>query len=212
MTPLDQLRLVDGHIVPEVVKAQLVVGAVGNVGGVAFPPLRRGHGGDNEAHAQPHIPVDLAHPLGVTLGKVLIDGDHMDTPARQGIEVTGQNRNQRLTFAGLHFRDAALVQNDAADDLHRIGLHAQHTPGGLPNGGKGLRKQLVQGLALGVTGLEKGGLTLQFLLGKLGVAFLQRKNFIYCGLNFLQLPLRTGAEKLGNQSHRNLPCQMVMVK
>ena len=34
VAPLDHVLLVDGHVVPQVVKAELVVGAVGDVGGV----------------------------------------------------------------------------------------------------------------------------------------------------------------------------------
>ena len=37
--PLHHLGFVDHHVVPEVVKAELVVGAVGDVAGVGLPPL-----------------------------------------------------------------------------------------------------------------------------------------------------------------------------
>ena len=47
--PLDLLLLVDGHVVPQVVKAHLVVGAVGDVGGVGILALLSGEAVDDEA-------------------------------------------------------------------------------------------------------------------------------------------------------------------
>ena len=85
VSPLHQLGLVDRHVVPEVVKAQLVVGAVGDVGGVGHPALRRGHAGDHQPDGKPHVAVDLAHPLRVTLGKVLVDGDHVNALTGQRV-------------------------------------------------------------------------------------------------------------------------------
>ena len=201
MAPLDKLLLVDGHIVTKVVESQLVVGAVGDVCGIGLPALSRLHTRDHKTYGKAHITVDLAHPLGVTLGKVVVDGDHMDTAAGKGVKVAGQNGHQGLTFTGFHFGDAALVQNDAADELHRVGAHAQHTAGSLPDGGKGLRQQLVQSFTLGKALLEKGGLSLQFFLRQSFIFFFQSKDLVHHGLNFLQLTLRPGPENLCKQSH-----------
>ena len=204
MTPLDKLLLVNGHVVPEVVKAQLVVGAVSNVRGVGHPTLRRGHAGDHQADGQTHVTVDLAHPLGLVFGQVVVDGDHMDAPSRQGIQITGQDGNQCLTFAGLHLGDPTLMQDNAADELHRIGPHTQHPVCRLPDGGEGLRQQIIQGFAVLQPLLELGGLAPKLLLAQSLVAVLQSQNFIYRGLDFLQLPLGTGAEQFLNKSHYNL--------
>ena len=160
MTPLHQLLLVNGHVVPQVVKAQLVVGAVGDIGGVGIPALTTLHTGDHQTHAQTHVAVDLAHPLGVTLGQVFVDGDHMDTLAGQGVEVAGQNGHQGLAFTGAHLGDPALVQNDAAHELHRVGAHTQHPVGGLPDGGEGLRQNVIQGFPGFQTILEDLGFAL----------------------------------------------------
>ena len=85
VSPLHQLGLVDRHVVPEVVKAQLVVGAVGDVGGVGHPALRRGHAGNHQTDGKPHVAVDLAHPLRVALGQVFVDGDHVNALAGQRV-------------------------------------------------------------------------------------------------------------------------------
>jgi hypothetical protein len=41
----------------------------------------------------------------------------------EGIEVNWQGRDQCLAFASGHFRDLALVQRDATDQLHVEGNH-----------------------------------------------------------------------------------------
>ena len=85
MASLNQLGLIDGHIVTEVVKSQLVVGAVGNIRSIGDSPLCGLHTGNNQAHGKAHVAVDLAHPLRVTLCQVFVDGDHMDTLTGQCI-------------------------------------------------------------------------------------------------------------------------------
>ena len=82
---------------------------------------------DNQAHGQTHVVVDLAHPLGVTLGQVVVDGDDVNAVSGEGIEVCGENCHQRFTFTGFHLGDTALMEDDAADELHPIGTHTQHT-------------------------------------------------------------------------------------
>ena len=164
MTPLNKLLLVDGHIVPEVVKAQLVVGAVSNVRGVGLSAFRRRHARNHQADGQTHIAVDLAHPLGLVFCQIVVDGDHMDTPTVQRIQVAGQDGNQGFALAGLHLSDPTLMQNDAADELHRIGPHTQHPVGSLPDGHEGLREQIVQCLPLVQPLLELGGLSPELFL------------------------------------------------
>ena len=53
MAPLHQLGGVDAHIVPEVVEAHFIVGAVGNIGGVGGLALCRGQTVDDQTHLQP---------------------------------------------------------------------------------------------------------------------------------------------------------------
>jgi hypothetical protein len=59
-----------------------------------------------------------AHPLGVAAGQVVVDGDHVDALAGERVQIHGQRGDQRLAFAGLHLRDFAAMQDDAADQLH----------------------------------------------------------------------------------------------
>ena len=59
-----------------------------------------------------------------TLLQVVVDGDDVD-PHRGSVEVCRQQRDERFAFTGLHFRDAALMQDDAADDLNAVRTDAK---------------------------------------------------------------------------------------
>ena len=93
------------------------------------------------------------------------------------------------------------MEHHAADKLNGVGAHSQHPVGRLPNGGEGFRQKLVQGLPLLQPIFEFGGFGLQGFLGKRPVFLLQPQDFIHRGLDFLDLPLGTGAENFVKYSH-----------
>src|SRR5690606_25918377 len=151
-------------VVTQVVKAKLGGRAVGDIGLVAFLPQRgppvyealvlqvparidiagvvdggflllADHGG-----AQAQQVVDRAHPATVTAGEVVVDRDEVDATPGQRIEVHRQGGDERLTFARLHLRDLALVQDDTADKLYVIMSQARRPHGCLTHGGEGFRQ------------------------------------------------------------------------
>ena len=148
MAALHLLLLVLDHVVSQIVKAHLIVGAVGDVAVVGLLALLIGLFVNDQAYAQPQEPVQLAHPLGVTLGQVVVDGDNVYAAAGQSVQISGQGRHKGFTFTGFHLRNTALVQYNAADDLDGEVLHTQHTPGSLTADGKCVRQNVVQSLAV----------------------------------------------------------------
>ncbi|OPZ75142.1 MAG: hypothetical protein BWY80_00285 [Firmicutes bacterium ADurb.Bin456] len=83
--PLDQLVRLVGHVVPQVVEAELVVGAVGDIGGIslpALPPIQPVH---HQTDAQPQKGVDLPHPLAVPPGQVVVYSHHMHALAGESV-------------------------------------------------------------------------------------------------------------------------------
>ena len=76
------LAVVERHVVAQVVEAHLVVGAVGDVGGVGRAALVAREVVDDQAHAQAQEAVHLAHPLAVALGQVVVHGDDVHALAR----------------------------------------------------------------------------------------------------------------------------------
>ena len=214
VTPLHLLGGVQRHVVAQVVEAHLVVGAVGNVGGVGFLALLLLHVVDDQTHGQTQEAVHLAHPLAVALGQIVVDGDDMDALAGQGVQIGRQRGHQRLALTGLHLGDAPLMEHDTAHQLHGIGAHAQHAVGGLPHGGEGLRQDVVQRFAVGQTLLELRGLGLQLGIRQLFIVLLQRGDLVHDGVDALQLPLAVGAENLGKQSHISVSflCKKIFVQ
>ena len=85
----------------------------------------------------------------------------------QRVQVDGERGDQRLSFAGFHFRDLAAVQNDAADQLHVEVAHVEHAAAALADHGEGFREQVVERGALGELLPELDGLVGQFLVGQL---------------------------------------------
>ncbi len=77
------------HVVAEIVEAELVVGAVGHVGGVLRPALVVAEVVHDDADREPEELVDRAHPGGVALGEVIVDGHDMDAAAGERIEIDG---------------------------------------------------------------------------------------------------------------------------
>ena len=137
------------HVVAQVVETELVVravGDVGRVGGAALVVVQVVH---DHAHGQPQELVDLAHPLGVALGQVVVHRHHVHAVPGQRIQIAGQRRHQRLAFAGLHLGDLALVQHHAADQLHVEVPHLHRAPARLAHHREGLGQKLVQRLLLG---------------------------------------------------------------
>ena len=104
---------------------------------------------------EPEEAVDLAHPFGVALGEIVVDGDDMHAAAGERIEIDRQRRDQRLAFAGLHLGDPAFVQDHAADQLHVEMALAERALGGFAHGGEGRHQNVVERLAFGELLLER---------------------------------------------------------
>jgi hypothetical protein len=64
------------------------------------------------------------------------------------VEIGGEGGDQRLALAGLHLGDVALVQEDAADQLHVEGAQAQRALGALAAIREGFRQQVVEAFAV----------------------------------------------------------------
>ena len=146
--PLDHRLAREFHVVAQVVEAELVVGAVGDVGGVGL--LARGivQSGHDAADGQPEELVDLAHPGGVAPGQIVVDRDHVHALARERVEIDREGRHQGLALAGLHLGDLALMEHDAAHQLHVEMTLAQGALGRLAHGGERVDQQVVEAGAL----------------------------------------------------------------
>ena len=167
VTALHALLGTGDHVVAQVIKAELGVGAVGDVGLVGRTLELERHVVLEQTDGHAQVLVDAAHPLGVALCQVIVDGNDMHALAGDSVEIAGQRGDEGLTFAGLHLGDVALVQCHGANELHVKVAHTHGALGSLTHGGKGLGEHVVERLAVGVTLAELIGLAAELLLGHL---------------------------------------------
>ena len=151
-------------VVAQVVEAELVVGAVRDVGAVRRALLVARLAGLHHADREAEEVENRRHPVCVTLREVLVDRDDVGTLAGQRIQVRGECRDEGLALAGTHFRDLALVQYHAADQLHVEVPESKRAARGLTNHGEGLGQDVVQRLARGEFCAEEIGLGSKLLV------------------------------------------------
>ena len=161
---LDHLLRVDDHVVAQVVEAELVVRAEGDIAAVRELALREVHVVHDEADRQSEVAVEAAHVLAVAAGQVVIDRDHVDTLARQGVEVDRQRRDERLAFARAHLSDLALVQAHAADELNVEVAHAEHAARTLADDSKSFGQDIVKRLTIREALTELVGVSRQLVI------------------------------------------------
>ncbi len=170
------------HVVAEIVEAELVVGAVGDVGRVLLAALGIVEPVHDAADVEPEEAVDLPHPFAVAPGEIVVDGHDMHALAGERIEIDRQGRHQRLAFAGLHLRDHAAVEHDAAHELDVEMTLAQAALGRLAHRGEGVGEDVIERLARGQALLECRGTRAQLLVGEPDERRLHRIYLVHEGL------------------------------
>ena len=116
-----------GHVVAQVVEAELVVRAEGDVGLISTAAclgvgLVLVDAVDREAVEH----IERAHPFRVALGQIVVDGDYVHAVASEGVEEYGQGSHEGLTLTRSHLGNLALVEHGAAEELHVVVDHVPH--------------------------------------------------------------------------------------
>ena len=163
---LDAVLRAPGHVVPQVVEAELVVGAVGDVARVRELALGRGHRRQDEAGRHPEEVVDATHLLALELREIVVHRDDVDAVAFERVQVPGERRHHRLALTGLHLGDVAEVKSRATHDLDVEVTLVEHAPGRLPDGGERFSQEIVERLALVQPATELRRLGLQFFVAE----------------------------------------------
>ena len=196
MAALDHVLQPVFHVVAQIVEAEFVVGAVGDVAGIFVLALLVVEPVDDDADGEAEELVDLAHPFGVAAGEVVVDGDHMNAAAGERVEIDRKGGDQRLAFAGLHLRDAAFVQYHAAGELDVEMALAECALGGLAHRGKGRHQDIVERLAGGQFLLEGIGTQAQCVVGEPFQLFFQGVDRLDAGAKGADAPIIGRTEKL----------------
>ena len=104
--------------------------------------------------------VDAAVPLRIAFRQVVVDGDEMHVVTGKRVEVERQTGDEGLSLTRLHLGDVALVQNDAAHQLHVEEALARLPPASLTDCCEGLEEKILERLAVLDALLEFDGLGL----------------------------------------------------
>ena len=154
------------EVVAQVVEAELVVGAVRDVGVVRGALLFRRQAGLDDPDRHAEEVVDRRHPVGVALREVFVDGDDVRALAGQRVQVRRKRGDEGLALAGAHFGDLAVVEHHAADQLHVEVAQAERAARRLADDREGLGQQVFEGLARGELLAELDGLGSEIGVGE----------------------------------------------
>ena len=90
----------------------------------------------------------------------------MDTLAGDRVEIDRQGRDQRLAFAGTHFRNLALMQHHPAEHLDVVMALAECALGAFADGREGFDQHVVQSFAVREALFEIFGARTQLVVGQ----------------------------------------------
>ena len=120
------LGRVEDQLVAQVVEADFVGGAVGDVTLVGRAPLGARHVllHDADRHTKPAV--DAAHPGGVAPRQVVVGGQHVHAVTGTREPGNGRHRRHRLALAGLHLDDLAVGERERSLKLDVEEIEAEH--------------------------------------------------------------------------------------
>ena len=196
---LDLLLERGGHVVAQVVEAELRVRAVGDIRGVGGALVLVGLHVLQDPDRDAERVVDRLHPQRVAAGEVVVDGDDVDAAAAERVEHDRQRGGQRLALAGPHLGDGAVVEHHPADQLDVEVTHAHRAPAGLAHEREALVQQVVEALAApGALAQLVGGLA-QLSVGvvlQLGLEGVDPSDPLFVGLELLGLAQRSARSRM----------------
>ena len=198
---LHTVLLVNDHVVAQIIKAHLIVGAVGNVTGVCRTALVIVQVMDDASDSQAEETENLAHFIGLCLCQVVVNRNDMDAVTGETVQIGCNAGNQRFTFTGTHFRDSALMQNDCTDNLDRERLFAENTVRSLADSCKGFHHNIIKRLAVRKALTEFNSLCLQSSIGKTFVFLIEIKHLFLDRFDFCKFFFAVGSEDPVNKAH-----------
>ena len=127
MTALYKVVGADGHVVTQIVEAELVVSSECYISLISLAALLRVwlvlvYTVDGQAMEL----VEGAHPLGVALCQIVVHRNHVHTSVCQCVKENRKRCHKCFSFAGCHFGNLAFMQSHTSNELHVV---VNHIPG-----------------------------------------------------------------------------------
>ncbi|MNC10300.1 hypothetical protein D3C75_579390 [compost metagenome] len=163
--PLHHLLFIQNHIVPQVIKAELIVRTIGNITGISSLLVLMAHLCQVQAYCHTEEIIYFAHFVTAHGGQIIIDRYQVDAFAGQCIQIQRQSSCLGFTFTGFHFGNPPAVEHHTTDQLHIKVAFAQHPFGGFPDDSKSIGEDIVQLFPFSHPFLQHFGLRTQLLVG-----------------------------------------------
>ena len=129
---LYKLFLIDNHVIPEIIKSKFVIGYICDIRIICLTSLIAIHTIKDNSDRKSEEFMYLAHPLGITLGKIIINRNNMYALAFQCIKICRKKTCLCLTFTGSHLCDSSLMENNTTHKLHSVMFCMKHSSRCLP--------------------------------------------------------------------------------
>ena len=127
MAALHEVGRRRGHIVAQVVEAKLVVRTESDISEVGLTAsLGVGLMLVDTVYRETVEHVKRPHPLGVTLGQIVVHGNHMHAVSGESIKEYGQRSHEGLTFTRCHLGNLTLMEYHTTEELHIVVYHVPH--------------------------------------------------------------------------------------
>jgi hypothetical protein len=114
---MDKLTRIKAELIAQEVKSDLVGRGINNVTCVGLSAFFSGHALVYIAHRKSQRSVDLAHPVGVAFGQVIIGSEHVHSAVGNRVHEDGGNGRKGFAFPGLHLGDFPLRHHERAEEL-----------------------------------------------------------------------------------------------
>ena len=160
----------------------------------------------NYTNSQTQKFVDFAHPLCVTLCKIVVDSNYVHTFACECIEICWQSCNQSFTFTCIHLSNTTLVQNNTTDDLYVKVTHIKHTCTSLANNCKSIWQNIVCSFAICKTLFENCSLCFKFAVTHRRIFVCKRNYFVSSFLKLDNFFFVLAFKKTFKNTHNTLHC------
>jgi hypothetical protein len=138
----------EGELVAEVVEAEIIARAIGDVGEVGGPLFVLALLARDVADGEPEFRGEGGGEFKIPLREVGVHGGDVDAPARQGEKAGGHGGDERFAFPGRDFGDGGLGEADDGLDLAGKGLESARTEGRLAHAGESLGEDVAEAEAL----------------------------------------------------------------
>ena len=195
VTALHLVFFIESHIVTQIVKAELIIGTVGDIAIIRILLLRTVLIVDHKTGGQTEEFVNTAHLLAAQPCQIFVDGNDVYTLTGKRIQIRRQGSHQGFTFTGFHLCHTSLMQKNTTEHLHVKGALTQHTVCRLTNEGIRIRKDIVQGGSVCNTALEFGGYLRHLCVRQATVLLRQIVNTDKSGTDFLYLMITVRAKQ-----------------